>query len=287
MNFEWPPYVGSVIGFLASVLAVVGTVAGGLLLARRLILAWRHWGHEPELGAFASRSDLLNEGLQLVGLKEGKPVGRVKDVILDLQTGCVAGFRVRAHWHTWLLPFAKVKNIGRDAVIVESAADLQRPAALPALATLAETKYRWESCEVVTDSGTRLGTTSWTRLWYNRTDGSVEVGIKSADESPISALLNWAIELASVSVLEPLSDWIECPAELSARVPLRTVRSANRKLVILNAEGEKQFKEVVQTLAQERRESIRSSFDKLKERMPWREKSNAKGGETAKGSLGN
>jgi len=267
MNFEWPPYVGSVLGFLGSVLAVLGTVAGGALLLRRLIVAWRHWGQPPELGTFASREELLNGAVQLVGLKEGKPIGRVKDVILDLQTGRVAGFLIRANWRTRLLEFGKVKSAGRDAVIVESAADLHLPVESPALAALAETKYRWESCEVVTETGLRLGTTCWRKLWYHRTDGSVEVEIKSSDQSPINTLLGWAIELVSVSALEPFEDWLEFPGELSARVPLRTVRSANRKLVIVNAEGESQFREAVQIQARETRQGISRSFDKFKDRF--------------------
>src|ERR1700720_3953395 len=163
-DFGWPPYVGSTIRILAGLVMLVGIVAGAILLVRRLILAWRNWGQPVVFGPFASRADLLNESIQVVGLREGKRVGRVTDVILDLQTGCAAGFRARVYWRKRLLPFARVKSIGRDAITVESAADLQLPAALPALALLAGTKYRWDQCEVVTESGLRLGTTSWRHL---------------------------------------------------------------------------------------------------------------------------
>jgi len=269
-DFGWPHYVGSVIGILASLITLAGTVAGGVLLVRRMILAWRNWGQPVVLGPFASRAALLNESIQVVGLREGKRVGRVVDVILDLQTGRVAGFRARAHWRKRLLPFARIKSIGRDAITVESAADLQLPAALPELAVLAGTKYRWEQCEVVTEGGLRLGTTSWRHLWYHRTDGSVELAIESSHQSLINTLLAWAIELTSM--FQPLGAWIVRPGQLAARVPLRTVRSASRRMIILSAEGETQFQEAAQAQARQTRETINSSYGKLKDLMSWRER---------------
>jgi hypothetical protein len=194
--------------------------------------------------------------------------------LLNLKTGCVAGFRVRAHWRKRLLPFGRVKNIGRDAITVESAADLQLPAALPALAMLAVTKYRWDQCEVVTESGLRLGTTSWRQLWYNRTNGSVELAIETFNQSLINTLLDWAIELASVS--QPLDDWIARPGELSVRVPLRAIRSASRSMIVLSAEGETQFQEAVQAQARQTRESINSSYGKLKNLMSRRERGSSR-----------
>jgi uncharacterized protein YrrD len=257
-----------VIGILASVMVLMGAVVGGMLMVRRLILAWRSWGQPEVLGAFASRADLLNDGIGVVGLREGKQVGRVNDVILNLQTGCVAGFRVRARWRKWLLPFGRVKSIGRDAITVESVDELQLPAALPELAMLAVAKYRWDECEVVTESGLRLGTTSWRELWYNRTNGSVELAVESSYQSLINNLLGWVNELASVC--QPLDDWIDRPGQVSVRVPLRTIRSASRGMIVINAEGETKFQEAVQAQARLIRESINSSYGKLKTLRSWR-----------------
>jgi uncharacterized protein YrrD len=267
-NFAWPPYVGSVIGILASLLVLAGAVVWGLLLVRRLILAWRGWGKPEVLGAFASRAELLKDGIGVVGLREGKQVGRVNDVILNLQTGCVAGFRVRARWRKRLLPFGRVKSIGRDAITVESADELRLPAALPELDMLAVAKYRWDECEVVTEGGLRLGTTSWRDLWYNRTTGSVELAVESSYQSLINSLLAWAIELASVC--QPLDDWIDRPGHLSVRVPLRTIRSASRGMIVISAEGGTQFQEAVQAQARLIRESISTSYGKLKTLRSWR-----------------
>jgi sporulation protein YlmC with PRC-barrel domain len=206
--------------------------------------------------------------MQVVGLREGKRIGRVKDVILDLQTGRVVGFRLRTHWRKRLLPFGRVKSIGPDAITVESADELQLPESLPALAALAGTKYRWERCEVVTENGLRLGTTSWRHLWYNRIDGTAELAVESFQQSLLNNLLSWAIELASMSL--PLGDWIDRPGRLSVRVPLRTVRTATRRMTILNAEGETQFQEGLQAQARLTRESIDRSHGKLKEHLRWR-----------------
>ena len=251
-----------------SVMVLVGVVVGGVLIVRRLILAWRRWGQPEVLGAFASRADLLNDGIGVVGLREGKRVGRVNEVILNLQTGCVAGFWVRAGWRKRLLPFGRVKSIGRDSITVESGDELRLPVALPELAMLAAAKYRWDRCEVVTESGLRLGTTSWRELWYNRTNGSVELAVESSHQSLINTFLTWVIELASVC--QPLDDWIDCPSHLSVRVPLSTIRSASRGMVVVNAEGETKFQEAVQAQARQIRESINRSYGKLKTLRSWR-----------------
>jgi len=269
-NFEWPPFVGSVIGILASAVMVAGAVAGAILLVRRVILAWRKWGQPQVLVPFANRVDLLNGEIALIGLKEGKRIGRVKDVILNLQTGCVAGFRVRAHWRKWVLPFERVKSIGREAITVESADDLQQPDSLPALTALAATKYRWDNCEVMTETGLRLGTTSWRELWYNRTEGSVDLAIQTSHHSLINTLLAWAIELASV--WQPLDNWIDSPSKLHVRVPLRALRSASRKMVILNREGETAFQQAVQAQATQIRESLNRFHGTLNTLLRWRER---------------
>ncbi len=269
-NLEWPPFVGSVIGILLSMMMVAGAMAGAILLVRRLVLAWRNWGQPTVQGPFAQRVDLLNGEIALVGLKEGKRMGRVKDVILNLQTGCVAGFRVRAHWRKWVLPFERVKSIGPDAITVESADDLHQPASLPALAALAATKYRWDDCEVMTETGLRLGTTSWRELWYHRTDGSVDLAIQTSHQSLINTLLGWAIEL--VSVWEPLDDWIDAPSQLHVRLPVRLICSASRKMVILNREGETQFQQAVQAQATQIRGSLNRFHGTLNTLLRWRER---------------
>jgi sporulation protein YlmC with PRC-barrel domain len=261
-NFGWPPFLGGLFGVLINVALVVSGIVAVILLVRRLIVVWRDWGHPPELGLFASRAQLLDEGMQVVGLREGIKVAKANDVILDLSTGCVAGFRVRASWRKRLLPFDKVKGIGRDAITVESAADLLAPDPTLALARLATNKHRWQQSEVVTEGGSRLGTTSWRRLWYDRTNGAVELSVETSYHSLVNALLAIVIELASV--FQPVSNWVSHPGRFSVRVPLRMVRSANRKMVILNAEGEARFHEAIQAEASRTREGINASYHKLR-----------------------
>lgn len=269
ISFEWPPFVGAALGFLASAATLLIAMVGAVLLVRRLILAWRHWGQTPALGAFASRADLLHSEIRLVGLREARRIGRVNDVILNLETGRVAGFRV-GFWRKRLLPFSRVKNIGRDVITVDSADDLRLPAEEPILDRLAAAKYRWHECEVVAESGLRLGTTSWRQLWYHRTDGNVELNIESSPHSPIDILLAWAIELASLP--QPLDDWIGRPGRLSARIPLPMVRSTSRAMVILNSQGEALFHQAMLDEARRTRESIDRSLAKVKFLARWRKR---------------
>jgi uncharacterized protein YrrD len=269
-NFGLPPFLGGLLGVLFNVALVVCGIVAVILLVRRIILAWRNWGQPPALGVFANRKQLLDEGIQVVGLREGLAIGKAKDVILDLSTGCVTGFRVRSHWQKRLLPFNKVKSIGRDAIIVESAADLLTPETAPLLATQAANKYRWEQSEVVTEGGSRLGTTSWRQLWYDRTKGSVELCIETSYHSLANALLAIVLELATI--FEPLEDWLPHPGRFSIRVPLRAVRSANRKLLVVAAEGEARFHEAIQAQASQTREGVNKSYNKLRNLLQRRER---------------
>lgn len=266
MNFEfnlgWPPFLGGLLGLLMNVALVAGAIVAVLLLVQRLVVAWRNWGQPPVIDAFASRAQLLNQGMPVVGLREGSRIGNAKDVILDLGTGSVAGFRVRAHWQQQLLPFDKVKSIGRDAITVESAADLLTPQPTLLLAKLAANKYRWQQSQVVTQGGTRLGSTSWRQLWYERTNGTVELSVETSYQSLVNALLGVLIQVASI--FQPVANWLPHPHRFSIRVPLSTVRSASRKMVVLSPEGEARFYEAMQAQASQTREGLNESYNRLR-----------------------
>jgi len=268
-SFGWPSFLWGLIGLLINIALVVSGIAAEILLVRRLVVAWRNWGQPAELGVFASRAQLLEEGMQIVGLREGFRIGKAKDVIIDLSTGCVAGFRVRAQWRKRLLPFDNVKNIGRDAITVESTADLLTVEPTLPLAMLAANKYRWQQSEVVSEDGSRLGSTSWRRLWYDRTNGSVELSVETSYHSLANALVGIVIEMASI--FQPVANWVPHPGRFSIRVPLRSVRSANRKMVILTAEGAARFQEAIQAQASRTREGINESYNKVRNLVQRRE----------------
>jgi hypothetical protein len=122
----------------------------------------------------------------------------------------------------------------------------------------------------MTESGLRLGTTSWRELWYHRTNGSVDLSIQTSHQSLINTLLGWAIELASV--WQPLDDWIDFSSQLHVRVPLRTIRSARRKMVILSPEGNTLFQQAVQAQANQIRESLNRFHGTLNTLLRWRER---------------
>jgi uncharacterized protein YrrD len=73
------------------------------------MVAWRDRGIPPKVSLLC-REDLLNEGLPILSLSDAKKVGQAKDVILDLASGRIVGFRAKSGPFTHrLLRFDQVK----------------------------------------------------------------------------------------------------------------------------------------------------------------------------------
>lgn len=99
------------------------------------------------------------KGIAVVSVKEGAKLGRVEDVLFDAQGLKVAAFKAKGDGQAFLVPFEQVKNVGADAVMVESSQVTQAASqggpfsGLPGLDQLKRRK-------VVDGSGTFLGTVS-------------------------------------------------------------------------------------------------------------------------------
>ncbi|HEX5504067.1 MAG TPA: PRC-barrel domain-containing protein [Thermomicrobiales bacterium] len=96
------------------------------------------------------------KGIAVVSVKEGAKLGRVEDLLFDTRALKVAALRAKGDGQAFVVPFEQVKNIGADAVMVESSQVTQAASqggpysGLPGLDQLKRLK-------VVDDNGTFLG----------------------------------------------------------------------------------------------------------------------------------
>jgi uncharacterized protein YrrD len=111
------------------------------------------------------------KGIAVVSVTEGAKLGRVEEVLFDTQALKVAAFRAKGDGQAFVVPFEQVKNIGTDAVMVESSRVTQAASqgspfsGLPGLDQL-------KGLKVVDGNGTFLGTVS--HVEFDPVTGRVE-----------------------------------------------------------------------------------------------------------------
>ena len=96
------------------------------------------------------------KGMAVVSIAEGTRLGRVEDVLFDTQALRVAALQIGGEGQHFVIPFDQLKNIGTDAVTVESSRVTQaagKGGTFGALAGLANFK----GLKVVDEAGTYLG----------------------------------------------------------------------------------------------------------------------------------
>ncbi len=103
-------------------------------------------------------------GLQVIGVRDGKSLGTVSQVICDLATGDVLGLVVGVGAAEKGVLAQDIQTIGDDAVMVPSASVALRLSELPDLMRLRREPGQGP-VTVVTDDGTRLGVIA--RVWIN------------------------------------------------------------------------------------------------------------------------
>ena len=261
-NFPFPWFLGDGFEVLIEFGIALAALTSGVYALKRIMIAWRDRG-APARVTFISRGDLLDEGLPILSLSDGKKVGKAKDVILDLSSGRIAGFRAKSGPFTHrILPFDRVKAIGPDAITVESAASLLDPEATPALLALARKKYRNEDCRVMTESGTQIGDLSWRHLRFDAVTGEAQIVLKFPSSSFTTYLIDLLFDV--VSILEPLEMWSDNPWRLELRLPLNAVLNANLSLVIVSAQAEADCKEQQQAMVSKQRERLKQSRDRFR-----------------------
>lgn len=98
------------------------------------------------------------KGRPVVSIAEGTKLGRVDDLLFDTEALRVAALQISGdNRQQFVIPFDRLKNIGADAVTVESSQVTQTPSkggAFSALSGLGKVK----GLKVVDETGTLLGT---------------------------------------------------------------------------------------------------------------------------------
>ena len=90
----------------------------------------------------------------VVSLEDGRKLGRVSDLLIDPQTKSLAAFEIEGDEGKSVLPRDHVRNIGDDAITVDSVSATQSGAnALPGLALFSSLQGK----KVVDSAGTLLG----------------------------------------------------------------------------------------------------------------------------------
>jgi len=96
-------------------------------------------------------------GMTIVSVAEAARLGKIADVLFDADPLTVAALHVRAEGTDFIVPFDQVRNLGADAVTVDSSQVTQMASAggafdgLPRLTKLLQLK-------VVDDAGSLIGT---------------------------------------------------------------------------------------------------------------------------------
>jgi uncharacterized protein YrrD len=262
-HFGVPPMLGWLFSLLFQLIALGGIVVGGAVIVKRLKAAWQHGGIEP-LPKEASRKALLDRGMPIVSLSDGLVVGLAKDVILDMKSRCVVGFRARGRyfWQRRFLPFEFVRGVGKDVITVDAASALMTAEDAPILAELAQEKHLGDDCEVMTEGGTKVGRMSWRNPWFDRETGRAEIALKAAREPIAGHVIDAAAEV--VSAIQPVSDVKPTKWGLEVRVPLTTVVSAHCKRVIVNAEAESLIQQQAQEQVARTKEQAIQAWERIK-----------------------
>lgn len=128
-------------------------------------------------------------GLPVIDLKEGKGLGRVHSLIVNPISRRVeaieVGERVLLKTKTELLPFAKLRSIGPDAITLTRQEDLVDAQQQPELASLLEKKLL--ATRVVTADGSLVGTVD--DFSFNPADGNLAELFINTEKTRVSLVL--------------------------------------------------------------------------------------------------
>jgi len=266
MNFHFdfgiPWFLGSCVEALFELGIILAAVTGGVFAIKRTMIAWRDRGDHPAVSMIC-RENLLERGLPILSLSDAKKVGQARDVILDLASGRVVGFRAKSGPFTHrILRFDQAKAIGPDAITVESAASLLDPPTTPELVALAGERYRRTDCRVVTEGGTELGQLSWRDLRFDPVSGEVQIVLKVQGSSFITYVIDLLLDV--VSIFQPLDAWSNNPWHFELHLPLTTVLKVNRNLVIVRVQAEADCWDQRQATVNEQQERLKNARERFR-----------------------
>lgn len=103
------------------------------------------------------------KGLPVIAIAEGKQVGKVDDLVIDLERRAVSwlrlhngGIGILGGKRLWV-PVEAVHRVGEDAITINSEADARTPADAPEARTLVKAKRGIIGNKVITENGESLG----------------------------------------------------------------------------------------------------------------------------------
>lgn len=99
------------------------------------------------------------KGMAIVSITEGSRLGRVDDLLIDTAQRQVVAFQASDQGKRFIVPFHLVRNIGKDAVTVESSQVTQVEGQAGQAAGLLRLD-EFNKLKVVDESGTFMGTIS-------------------------------------------------------------------------------------------------------------------------------
>ncbi|MCG0277891.1 MAG: PRC-barrel domain-containing protein [Thermanaeromonas sp.] len=113
-------------------------------------------------------------GMPVISLSDGRVVGRVKRLLLDLSNLIVAGIildRKGLFKEQPVIPYSHVKNIGSHAVTVDASSAVVNLRSLPELEELAKKLLPLVGARVITEEGAVLGTVE--DFYFDPRDGKI------------------------------------------------------------------------------------------------------------------
>lgn len=101
-------------------------------------------------------------GLPLMGLREGHEAGRIRDLVIDPETGRLLAYLVEFGLLRGprIIAASDVREISPDLAIIDSSDDITTPDEIIRVADLLDSRFRLIGSRVVTESGDRLGKVS-------------------------------------------------------------------------------------------------------------------------------
>lgn len=98
------------------------------------------------------------KGLAIVSIGEGATLGHIDDVLIDTKALRIDAFHVKGDKQQFVVPFARIKSVGADAVTIENSQVTQ--AASGGSSGSVAGLDRLKRLKVVDEAGTHLGTVS-------------------------------------------------------------------------------------------------------------------------------
>ncbi|PKM81437.1 MAG: photosystem reaction center subunit H [Firmicutes bacterium HGW-Firmicutes-14] len=98
--------------------------------------------------------------MPIVSLEEGIQIGSVRNLVVDPAKQDIAAIIVdQRRWfrEQKIIPYAKVRSIGNDAITIDQSANVQKSVSLPQILKLMKENINPIGARVITESGTVLG----------------------------------------------------------------------------------------------------------------------------------